>query len=266
MRGPLQAPESEWREQWTMFQDDEQFLFAEWILPATLEDLRGREVLEAGCGGGQHTGYMAEVAASVTGVDLNTVELARERNAGRDNVELVRADIAAMDLGRRFDVVVCIGVIHHTDDPDRTFANLFRHLRPGGRLIVWTYSSEGNALVRWLVEPARKQFLRPLPRRVVAGIAWLLTALLYPVVHTVYRLPLLSFLPYYEYFANFRKLSFRRNQLNVFDKLNAPQTHFTTRDTCERWMSRERFEPGSISIRRQAGVGYTLTGIKRRDL
>lgn len=258
-----QRRQTEWSSQWSLFEDRERFLFDDWIRPARLEDFRGLEVLEAGCGGGQHTAMLATVAGSVTAVDLNTVPLARQRNRRFDNVEFVEADCAEMDLGRRFDAVVCIGVIHHTDDPDRTFDNLFAHLRPGGLLVIWAYSAEGNQLVRWLVEPARKLLLRWLPRRLLAALAALVTAAMYLPVHTIYRLPGLSFLPYYEYFRNFRRLSFRRNQLNVFDKLNAPQTHFIERRRCERWMSAERFAPDSISIRHYAGVSFSLNGRRR---
>lgn len=262
---PAARKTPEWRQQWAMFQDHERFLFEEWIAPVTLEDLRGKDVLEAGCGGGQHTAMVAPIAASVTAVDLNTAELARERNRRFTNVSFLEGDIAAMDLGRQFDVVYCIGVIHHTDDPDRTFANLYRHCKPGGRVIVWTYSAEGNSLVRYGVEPLRKLLLRHLPRLALADLSRLITAALYPPVYTVYRIERLSFLPYFEYFRNFRRLSFERNLLNVFDKLNAPQTRFTTRATCSEWFSAARFVPESISIRPYAGVSYSLTGIKRGE-
>lgn len=257
-----QARSAEWHEQWSIFRDDERFLFEEWIEPVRVEDLAGCHVLEAGCGGGQHTAFMAPVAASVTAVDLNTADLARERNRGFDNVVFVEADCGTMDLGRQFDAVVAIGMIHHTDDPDRTFDNLTRHCRPGGRVVVWTYSAEGNGLARWLVEPLRKLLLRGLPRRSLVWLAGALTALLYPVVYTIYRIRALSFLPYYRYFENFRRLSFRRNMLNVFDKLNAPQTHFITRERCERWLAADRFDPQSVSIRHYAGVSYSLTAVK----
>lgn len=259
----MQQHSSEWHEQWSLFQDDERFLFDDWIKPATLADFRDQEVLEGGCGGGQHTAMVASVARHVTAVDLNTVDIARERNKRFDNVTFVEGDLASMDLGRTFDVVFSIGVIHHTDDPDRTFANLYRHLRPGGRMVIWTYSAEGNALVRFIVEPLRKLVLRHLSRNALLRLSQFVTALLYLPVHTVYRLPGLDFLPYYEYFANFRRLGFTRNVLNVFDKLNAPQTHFTTRARAERWFGPDRFEPASISIRPYVGVSWSLTGIKR---
>ncbi|RME60705.1 methyltransferase domain-containing protein, partial [Candidatus Parcubacteria bacterium] len=156
----------------------------------------------------------------------------------------------------------CIGVIHHTDDPDRTFANIYRHCKPGGLVIVWTYSAEGNELVRWILEPVRKTLLRWLPRGALVWMSKVITALLYIPVYTIYKLPWLSFLPYYEYFGNFRRLSFERNMLNIFDKLNAPQTKFTTLEKCYEWFSPTRFVPESISIRRYAGVSYSLSGIK----
>jgi len=262
--GP-QAKHDEWKDQWTIFQDDERFLFDEWILPRTIEDFRDKSVLECGCGGGQHTGFVAPVARSVTAVDLNAIDVARARNARFTNIRYVEADLAALNLPERFDVVFCIGVIHHTDDPDRTFEAIYKHCKPGGLVIIWTYSAEGNALVRYGVEPLRKMLLRSLPRRVLVTLSEVITALLYPVVYTVYLPGFTSFLPYHEYFANFRRLTFRRNVLNVFDKLNAPQTRFTTRETCHRWFSSSRFEADSIAIRRYAGVSYSLSGIKRGD-
>jgi SAM-dependent methyltransferase len=258
-----QAKQGEWLEEWSLFQDDERFLFEDWIRPATLADLRGKDVLECGCGGGQHTLFMSEVAKSVTAVDLNTIEVARRRVAHRDNVAFIEADLATMDLGRQFDVVVCIGVIHHTDDPTATFHNLYRHCKPGGRLIIWTYSAEGNELVRFVVEPVRKLLLRKLSRKAVMALSYAITASLYPIVYTLYRLPPARALPYFEYFANFRRLNYERNTLNVFDKLNAPQTRFTTRAKCDEWFSPGRFDPDSIYINFYVGVSYSLVGVKQ---
>ncbi len=253
----------EWREQWELFEDDERFLFEEWIEPLSLADLKGADILEAGCGGGQHTAMMAPLARSIVAVDLNTAELAEGRYKDLKNVTFRQADIASMELGREFDIVICVGVIHHTDDPDRTFANLLKHVRSGGRLVIWTYSSEGNGLVRHLVEPARKLVFRRLSRGTLVHVSQAITAAMYLPVHTMYRVPVLSFLPYYDYFGNFRRMPFRRNVLNVFDKLNAPQTRFTTRRKCDEWFSADHFRPESISIRPYKGVSYSLSGVKR---
>lgn len=264
MKPPKQKKSKEWFEEWSLFQDDERFLFGEWISPATYEDFKGKLVLECGCGGGQHTSYIAPLADEVTAVDLNTTEIAKKRNKDFNNVKFLDCDITtSMSLDKQFDVVICIGVIHHTDDPDMTFMNIYKHCKPGGKIIIWTYSAEGNELVRFIVEPFRKIFLKRLPRRILKVFSAVITALIYPVVYSVYRFRIFKFLPYYDYFSNFRKLSFERNWLNVFDKLNAPQTKFTTREKCQDWFSESRFISESISIRKYKGVSYSLVGVKR---
>lgn len=254
-----QKKQSEWYEQWSMLADNEPSLFENWLHPNRLDDFRDKDVLEGGCGGGQHTAFVASQARSVTAVDLNTSAIARQRNAGVSHVEFLEADIQTVDLGRLYDIVFSIGVIHHTDDPDAAVANLARHVKTGGRLILWVYSREGNALVRCVVEPVRKAFLRRLQRRTLLGLARLLTAGLYPIVHTVYRAPL-RWLPYYSYFGKFRGLSFDRNTLNVFDKLNAPQTQFISRARAESWLPPERY--GDRHISHCDGVGWRVSGTR----
>ncbi len=258
--GHAQQKHPEWDYQWSHYEDDEPFLFTEWIQPNTLEDFQGKRVLDAGCGPGHHTRLVASVAQHVTAVDLNTSDVARRRLSDLRNVSVVEADIATFRPQHRYDIAYCIGVIHHTDDPDRTFRNLKELCRPGGRLIVWCYSREGNLLARAVVEPFRRLVLRRLSRASVRWIATATTALLYPVVHTLYRLPIPG-LPYREYLQNFRRLGFRRNALNVFDKLNAPQTEFIARERVERWFDPRDFE--RVSITPYRGVSWRASGTVR---
>jgi hypothetical protein len=76
---------------------------------------------------------------------------------------------------------------------------------------------------------------------------------MYLPIYTVYTLPL-RLLPYYSYFENFRKLSFNRNTLNVFDKLNAPQVEFISRDRVARWFPSSEFT--DIYIGHYKGVSW----------
>ncbi len=256
-----QREHPEWSYQWARYEDDQPFLFREWIEPNRLEDFHGKFVIDAGCGPGHHVRLVAPHAALVTGVDLNTAAIARERTSDLANVHIEEGDVATWRPAGPADVVYCVGVIHHTDDPDATFANLLRMCRDGGRLIVWCYSEEGNALVRRIVEPMRRALLRRWSRHAVERLSAVLTGMLYLPVHTVYRLPIRG-LPYHEYFANFRRLGWRRNVLNVFDKLNAPQTQFISRARVERWFAPERF--GDVSITAYKGVSWRASGTVRR--
>jgi 2-polyprenyl-3-methyl-5-hydroxy-6-metoxy-1,4-benzoquinol methylase len=252
-----QRKQDEWRDQWTRYENKETFLFFAWIAPRTLEDFRNQRVFEAGCGPGHHTRLVAPVAQHVTAADLNTSDIARAKLAEFSNVTFVEADIATFQPEEAYDVVFCIGVIHHTDDPDLTFENLKRMTKPDGLMIVWCYSREGNALVYQVVEPLRELFLRRMNRKALVRLSQVITLLLYPIVHTVYRLPL-RWLPFYEYFGNFRRLSFEFNVINVFDKLNAPQTQFISRERFERWFNETDFD--DITITHYVGVSWRGSG------
>lgn len=255
-----QTKQAEWQEQWSLFRDEEMFLFNDWIYPNRLDDFKGKEVLECGCGGGQHTSFMAPHAKEIVAVDLNTIEIAKERNRQFSNIFFLEGDISEMELKRQFDIVLSIGVVHHTDNPERTVQNLIKHVKKNGRLILWVYSKEGNFLVEHVVEPLRKLFLRKWKRKRLLTLSEFLTLLLYPAAHSLYRLPIV-FLPYFRYFENFRKLSFQRNVLNVFDKLNAPQVDFISRKRAEGWFARDEFEDVHISSYR--GVSWRISGRKK---
>lgn len=255
-----QIKQTEWYEQWMMLEDDESFLFSDWIYPYTLDDFRGKDVLECGCGGGQHTALIAPYANSVTAVDLNTTEIAIKRNEDKKNVEFIEDDIAEIKIGRQFDIVLSIGVVHHTNNPDKTIHNLKHHIKPGGKLILWVYSEEGNFLVKHIVEPMRRLFLKNINRKKLLVFSKIITLALYVPVFTIYLMPF-RFLPYYEYFENFRKLSFQRNTLNVFDKLNAPQVEFIRKTRVEMWLPINEFKKRHVSSYKS--VSWRASGVKR---
>jgi len=256
----MQNKHPEWAWQWDQFYDGNQWLFTEWIWPNKLQEFQGKDALDCGCGGGQHLNFVAPYCKSVLGVDFNTVEIARQHTAHLTNVTVQEADIAQMNLDRAFEIVYSIGVLHHTDDPDRAFRNIAKHCKPGGRVIVWVYSREGNFLNRTVLEWVKRAVLHKLPRRAVWVLAAVLTSLLYVPIYTLYRLPL-TFLPFYEYFTNWRKLSYERNLLNVFDKLNAPQTWFITREQIADWFSEEQFS--DVHISSYKGVSWRGSGTKK---
>lgn len=237
------------------------FLYDDWIFPNRYEDFRGLSVLDAGSGPGIQVDLIARYAKDVVAVDLEAIKTTLEQTSiAGSNISYVHADIATMDLCRQFDVVNCVGVIHHTDNPTRTFENLKRHTKKGGKLIVWAYAWEGNTLMRTLIEPLRKMLLGRASHFVLWTLSCVLNGLIYIPVNTIYRIPL-KLLPYYEYFGNYRKLSFRRNTINVYDKLNAPQTHFLREQTLSEWFNKREFDDIHISMYR--GVSWRASGTKR---
>lgn len=113
------------------------------------ESLRGRLVLDAGCGVGRFADVCTRAGATVVAVDLSTaVEAAAANLAGSPCTHVLQADILSLPLAPgAFDLVYSLGVLHHTPDTRASFLALPRFLRPGGTLVVWVYGRgvEGEA-------------------------------------------------------------------------------------------------------------------------
>jgi SAM-dependent methyltransferase len=104
-------------------------------------DLGGQLVLDAGCGGGRYARLAGRMGARVVGVDLSAaVEKAAALCAGLPDVAIVQADLLDLPLlENSFDLAFSIGVLHHSPDPRRAFAQVAAKVKPGGTLAVWLY-------------------------------------------------------------------------------------------------------------------------------
>ena len=95
-------------------------------------------VLDAGCGTGRVAIALAGHGIDVVGVDLDASMLATAR-ARRPDITWVEADLASLDLGRRFDVVVMAGNVLLFTPPGTeaaVVAACARHVGPGGTLLA----------------------------------------------------------------------------------------------------------------------------------
>jgi SAM-dependent methyltransferase/uncharacterized protein YbaR (Trm112 family) len=106
------------------------------------DDLRGKLVLDVGCGMGRFADVASRWGATVVGIDLTSaVDAAFANVGGRDNVHLAQADIFALPFrDETFDVIFSIGVLHHTPNTRAAFDQLPRLLKPGGRIAIWVYT------------------------------------------------------------------------------------------------------------------------------
>ena len=130
-------------------------------------DLAGRLVLDAGCGGGRYARLLGAHGARVVAVDKSTaVEKAAALCAELPNVLIAQADLLDLPIAEGvFDLVYSIGVLHHTPDPRRAFAQIARRVKPGGRLAVWLYR-RNTAPQEWMNTGIRGLTTR-LPARVL---------------------------------------------------------------------------------------------------
>lgn len=112
------------------------------ILPPMLDllgDLRGLQVLDAGCGEGYLARVLAGRGARVTGIDISPrlIEIARARDP-EGTIEYRAADLAAPlpEYAGRFDAVASYLALNDVYDYCGFVTSLGEALRPGGSLIV----------------------------------------------------------------------------------------------------------------------------------
>jgi len=121
-------------------------------------------ILDAGCGTGVSTEYLIYLnpEAEVMGIDLSeqALAIARER-ASRSGVlknhlssvsfQHLRLEEAAQ-LEGEFDLINCVGVLHHLPDPIKGIQSLAAKLAPGGLLHIFVYAELG----RWEIQLVQK--------------------------------------------------------------------------------------------------------------
>jgi len=99
---------------------------------------RPASVLDAGCGTGRVAIELARRGVEVVGVDLDDGLLAAARTKAPD-LAWHLADLASVQLGRTFDVVVLAGNVMIFVAPGTeaaVIANMRAHLAPGGRIVA----------------------------------------------------------------------------------------------------------------------------------
>ena len=155
------------------------------ILLGMLPELRGKTVLDIGCGMGQHTRQFAEMgAASVLGIDISERMLAyaREYNSG-ERITYRRLAMEDLDLlTQRFDLITSSLVFDYAEDFEGIMRSIYRRMKEDARLVfsmshpmatcwdgtfdrytrtetgerlyanIRNYGAEGRRSVRWVVE------------------------------------------------------------------------------------------------------------------
>ena len=129
-----------------------------WHWPSAYSFCSGRKpasnqvrILDAGCGTGVGTEYLVHLNpdAEVVGIDLSAgaIAVAAERcqRSGADRVTF--HNISIYDVAQvpgEFDMINCVGVLHHMPDPTRGIQALAGKLKPGGILHIFVYAELGR--------------------------------------------------------------------------------------------------------------------------
>jgi len=118
-------------------------------------DRQNVRILDAGCGTGVGTEYLVHLnpEAEITAIDLSAgaLAVAKERcqRSGADRVQFHHLSLYDADqLSGEFDLINCVGVLHHLPDPMRGIQALAKKLAPGGLMHIFVYAELG----RWEIK------------------------------------------------------------------------------------------------------------------
>lgn len=117
---------------------------------------RGR-ILDAGCGPGRLGGYLAAQGHAVTGVDIDP-ELIAAAEQDYPGSRWIVGDLADLDLGERFDLVLCAGNVLtflHPDTRVPVLEAFARHLDADARAVVGFGAGRDYAFADFAADAAR---------------------------------------------------------------------------------------------------------------
>ncbi|VFR28791.1 3-demethylubiquinone-9 3-methyltransferase [plant metagenome] len=130
-------------------------------------ELRGKEILDVGCGGGILAESMAAAGAQVTGIDLaqKSLQVARlhglESGVKVDYQAISAEDMAAQHPGR-FDIVTCMEMLEHVPNPASIVSACAAMVKPGGWVFFSTLNRNPKSFLFAIV--GAEYVLRLLPR------------------------------------------------------------------------------------------------------
>lgn len=228
--------------------------FEDWFAPLTKKNIEGKRVLELGCGNASLMMHMLEWdPAFLEGIDLGDSVLSAEKNLSsieKTNWKITRGDLTEFKCDG-FDVVYCIGVLHHLKDPKKGFDSMVRATKKGGIFHGWVYAREGNSVIVYLVDPIRKVTSRLPWWFTKYFVATLLVTpyFLYAKTLSIFRnISLLTKFPLYHYSLWISQRDFNFFRHVAFDQLVTPQTEYIPRTTIDAWLKNPLIDQSSTYI------------------
>jgi SAM-dependent methyltransferase len=242
--------------------------FKDWISPWDPEEMNDCSIIELGVGSGALLYHFTKFnTKSLTGIDLGSSVRTAKHLLGKKAKILQRDATDSISLFKElgaFDRTYCIGVLHHLNNPEEGVETLIKLTKPGGKFHGWVYASEGNFLIRILVDPIRN-FSNKLNWKITKYcIAMPLSIPFY--IYSKFCLFFFTFskinlpVPLFKYMLWVGKRGFKFHHHVAFDQLVTPVTHYITRNRINSWLDDPRIDPSSKYIIFRNGNSWKFGG------
>lgn len=116
-------------------------------LPVPLGELNGKRVLEVGSGAGRFTEVLLKYGAIVDSLDFSEAVEANKKNNESNFLTLCQASVHNLPFeSMSYDFVICLGVLQHTPNPEKSIDKLWEMAKPGGFIVIDHYRFKWKSL------------------------------------------------------------------------------------------------------------------------
>ena len=112
------------------------------------------QIIDFGCGTGRHSCLLGIKNRRVLGIDISddSLKIANKlkKKLGLKNVEFQKQDIFNLNIKNKADYIICIGVLHHTYNIEKSFEEIVKYLKPDGYVVIGLYNTYGRFITKLL--------------------------------------------------------------------------------------------------------------------
>lgn len=124
----------------------------EYILKNFKRSLKGKKVLDIGCGGGLVSESLSLKGAFVTAIDENNKNLSQAKNHAKINSLKINYIKSSFDNfykknKNKFDLILCLEVLEHIDNFKKTLQQITTLVKPKGTLVLSTINRNLKSLI-----------------------------------------------------------------------------------------------------------------------
>jgi len=217
----------------------------------TPDDIKGKWILDVGCGSGRFAEVALKAGANVVALDYSyAVDACFENLKHYPNLHVVQGNIYEMPFKKEsFDYIYSLGVLQHTPEVKKAFDALPPLLKSNGKLCVDYYAKSWKSIFEI------KHWLRPLTKRIpqqkLFSILRVMVPILLPISYAISRIPLIGkylkhLIPVVNFYDEFPYLTTEQHKewslLDTFDWLSPKYDNPQTRTTVYKWMNNAEFK------------------------
>jgi SAM-dependent methyltransferase len=169
-------------ERFSKITSDQLNQFEGWTALIPKASWAGKSVLDVGCGAGRNSYcILINGAESCTSIDLDDRSLSKAKAnlSVFNNSTIINLSIYESTFINKFDIAVCIGVLHHLSNPKFALQKMHQAVKEGGTVLIWVYGCDNLNWYIKILNPLRKYLFSRLPLPIVYFLAYIPSSILY---------------------------------------------------------------------------------------